>query len=45
MIAGKFIGCVVTIEFRTEERLDGIELKNNLFEPKFIGYDNQNVCN
>lgn len=44
MIAGKSIGYIVTIGFGTEERFDGIELKNNLFEPKFIGCDNQNVC-
>lgn len=45
MINGRPVGRVVSIGFRVEEHPDGIELENNLFEPKFVSYGNRNVCN
>lgn len=45
MIIGRPVGRVISVGFRIEERPDGVELKNNLFEPKFISYGNRNVIN
>lgn len=43
MIIGRPIGRVAIVGFGAEERPNGVELENNLLEPKLIRYNNRNA--
>lgn len=43
MLIGRSVGRVAYGGFGGENRPDGVELENNLFEPELVGYENQNT--